>query len=403
MSANKTLLKRIFPDLADSALDNLIAAASQKTYPPHSILCYENHYENTFYVIEAGEVVFSKKMGNEDYPLRRAGAGEYFGEMSLLDETIGRSATVTTAEETTVLELERSAFGDLLKVSPEVVISMAKIIIQRMRENDRQALAEFAAQKATIEKAYQDLKRMEDQRTQFLDTLAHELRTPLTAVTGYMQLVRGGHVTGDTLKLTLEKMGLGFDRLVSLINDLLFLQEKDTVQPHFRMVNMRQIFEEVIHTEQEFASRQKVNLKLSLPEVMPEITAEADGLIRAFRHLVNNAIKFSPDGGDVVVSAVEEGDRLRVVVRDKGVGIDAGFMPLLFKQFERDEKFGKHLFDGAGLGLSIVKRIIDIHAGQVEVDSTRGSGTTFTIFLPLDARRATMEINIEDAWVDVPD
>jgi signal transduction histidine kinase len=218
-----------------------------------------------------------------------------------------------------------------------------------------------------------------------------------------MQLIRGGHMTGAALQSSLEKMSGGLDRLVSLINDLFFLQQMETLEPHFRLVDLKLILEEVLEKAKDLAERQKVTLTLNRDENLPELIAEADGLVRAFAHLVDNAIKFSPDGGEVVVNVRYVEGSVMVEVVDHGIGIDPAFMPRLFERFERDESYGKHLFGGAGVGLPIVKRIVEMHNGTLRVDSTRGEGTTFTVHLPLDARKSTLEMSIDDAWVDVPE
>jgi signal transduction histidine kinase len=403
LEIKRDLLARAFPDLPAEMLHPLAEKAALKTYPADQILCYEDRHENTFYIIKEGEVAFSKRMGNEDHILRKGSSGDFFGEMALLDETIGRSATVKTLHWTTVLELERAAFTDLIAQAPQLVFNMAKIIIHRMRDNDRQALAELQAQKQEIERAYADLKKLDEQRHIFLTTMAHELRTPLTSVMGYMQLVRGGHMTGAGLTMSLEKIGTGLDRMVSLINDLFFLQEMDILDPRFKKVQLADLLSEVILKCQDYAERQKVTLVYDKPNDLPDMLGEYDGLARAMWHLVDNAIKFSPNGGEVRVTALLEADLLTVQVQDHGVGIDPAFMPRIFERFVRDEKYEGHLFDGTGLGMPIVKQIVEMHSGTIEIASVRGQGTTVTVRLPLDARRATVELNIEDAWVDVPE
>jgi|GEM_PF-186825 len=402
----KPLLKQVFPELSDELIHQLVKIAVVKTYEKDEILCHEDHHEHTFYVIHSGEVEFTKLMGKEPHLLRKGNAGEFFGEMALLDDRIGRSATVRTLKPTTVLEIERSDLTQIVQESPMLVLQMARIIVHRMRENDRQALIELYAQKREVEQAYQALRKYEQQRTEFLYTMSHEIRTPLTSVMGYMQLIRAGHMEGAGLQMSLGKIGENLDRLVSLINDLFFLQEVDVVEPHFQDVKLTELVLELKEKLAEKAQKQGVNLVFEVADNIPNVTAELDGLLRAFTHLLDNAIKFSPNGGDVIFRAKATGDKLRVEVQDHGVGIAPEFMSRLFDTFERDETYEQHLFDGTGLGLPIVKRIIELHTGTIDVTSERGKGATFIVELPIDARRATQEIqelSIDDAWVDMPD
>lgn len=390
----KHLLKAIFPDVMDSVIESLAKVAAIRMYPADTILCHEDHYENVFYLIVEGEVVFTKKLGNTEHIMRMGQPGQFFGEMTLLDPGITRSATVTTTQETRVLELERSAFEGFIEQHPAMVLAMARVITQRMRENDRLAIAELQAQKQEVEKAYEDLQRFSEQRTLFLNTLAHELRTPLTTIMGYMQLVRSGFMKGPGLQMSIEKIGANLDRLVSLINDLLFLQEIDTLEPRFREVDVKHILEEVIERALDYAEQQKATLFLNVEDRFPRIFADADGLTRAFGHLVDNAIKFSPEGGDILVNAFVNGENIRVEVIDHGVGIDPAYMPRLFERFVRDEAYKQHLFGGVGLGMPIVKLIVDIHQGQIDVESVRGQGTKFSVYLPIKANRSENEKKI---------
>jgi two-component system phosphate regulon sensor histidine kinase PhoR len=399
------LLKLAFPDLAEDLLDVLGNTAEVVTYPADTTLCREGHPGHTFYIIEDGEVAFTMRMEDDDTRLLRVGGrGEFFGEMALLDENYVRSVTAKSLMPTTLLEIKRDAFVQLITDAPSLAMNLAKTISQRMRENDRRALAEVENQKREVEEAYAALQRIDEQRHQFLNTMAHELRTPLTTVTGYMQLIRSGLVQGPGLQQTLEKVGSGLDRMVSLINDLFFWQELETLEPHFRRVDLTDVLDEVIERARRAATIQNVDLTLNISTNLPYLTAEFDGLVRAFWHLVDNAIKFSPEGGNVVVSAQRDPHGAIVQISDQGVGIDPDFMPRLFDRFERDEEYeGKYLFGGVGLGMPIVKQIIGLHNGEIAVESERGRGTRFEVFLPLDSRRSTIELNVDDAWFDMPD
>jgi len=332
----KALLRQAFPELRDDLLEKLAKLAQERTYPPDTVLCLEGNHEDIFYVIVRGQVVFSKKMGEAEHIFRTGHAGEFFGEMALIDSSIGRSATVKTLQESTVLEIERGLFESTMLQSPELVIGLTRSIIKRMRENDRQSLEDLQNQNKQIESAYETLQRLNNQRNVFLTTLAHELRTPLTSVMGYMSLMRGGHMQGPALQMGLEKIGSGLDRMVSLINDLFFIQEIEGLTPTLKRLALKPILEEVVGRCEAYAKNQQVNVKLFIFNDLPDLEGDEEGLIRAFWHLLDNAIKFSPDGGDVLVNARAEAEKLVVEVIDHGVGIDPEFMPRLFLRFERE-------------------------------------------------------------------
>jgi signal transduction histidine kinase len=127
-------------------------------------------------------------------------------------------------------------------------------------------------------------------------------------------------------------------------------------------------------------------------------------MVRIFRHLIDNALKFSPDGGEVIVAARAERNEVVIHFIDHGIGIDPAFMPRLFKRFERVETYQGHLFGGVGLGLPIVKHIVESHGGSIAVVTEVGQGSTFTVRLPQNPSRATAELSVDQAaWVDLPD
>ncbi|NJL92407.1 MAG: cyclic nucleotide-binding domain-containing protein [Anaerolineae bacterium] len=375
--AKVALLEHTFAGMNSETLAQLTQVARVATYHPGHILCRENEHEDTFYIILDGEVAITKTMGDSEHLLRRGKPGEFFGEMALLDESIGRSASVSTTKTTTVIEIDRQDFNQLVARYPSIVMSMARIIIQRMRENDRLAITELQAQKQELQEAYDSLSKLHEQRNLFLTTLAHELRTPLTGVMGYMQLVRSGLMNGPGLQMSLEKIGAGLDRMVSLINDLLFLQQMEGLEARLRRVDLNSILMEVIDKARPYAQEQKVTFNLALAESLQEIMGDADGLSRAFGHVLDNAIKFSPRGGDVNIGTAQVDDYLNVTIEDHGVGISPEFMPRLFKLFERDEKYNEFLFGGVGLGLPIVKNIMTTTRGLSELTPSAARAQTF--------------------------
>lgn len=411
------VLQKAFPDLMDIQLIPLASLTRQREFAPGELICREGAFEETFYVIGDGEVEFTKRFtDDEERQLRTGGPGVYFGEMSLVQNN-PRAANVRALTEVKVLEIDKEGFEEAIQANPAMMLDIMRTLIERIRHNDAAALDEMRQQKEEIEKAYDELRHQEQGRTEFLTSLAHELRTPLTAAGGYMQLMRGGMMVGPALEMGLEKVRGNLDRIISLVNDLLFVQEMQLIEPNLKAVDLRELLNIVSQEVRELAHLSQCKIALQAPDNLPSVQADADGLSRAFRELLENAVKFSPEGGDVLVKLQGRPGWMEIAFIDRGVGISEQFMPRLFTRFERTDRIGDHVFEGIGLGLAIAKHIIESHGGSITVTSVEGQGSTFTVHLPVDGGRAqiaeTVELPVEnttsrsegtahqrDDWVD---
>jgi signal transduction histidine kinase len=399
------LLGEAFPGVEYGILKQIATRATVNTYPGGIVLCAEGEDGDTFYLIASGILQISKRMTDkEDRILRELRTGEYFGEMAALLPNAVRNATVKTLTPVTTIELDHTTFEEAILHNPAMGLALVRTMIDRIRANDAQSLKDLRQQKEALEVAYAELQRQEQKRDEFMDTLAHELRTPLTSAKGYIQLLKAGMLEGRTLEESIGKMNHSFNRVISLVNDLLFVQEMELLDFGVSRVNVREVLEEVVEALEPQAQAQKTPVRLEIPDDMPTILADKDGLNRAFRHLVDNAIKFSPEGGEVLIRGRRNAAFIQLDFIDQGVGIPPEFMPRLFLRFERMEKYKDFLFGGIGLGLPIVKHIIESHEGTITVDSDPGHGSTFHVRLPYDARRKTSEIHtVIDEWIEMPD
>ncbi len=381
------VLQMAFPDIHESALAPLATLMSRREFPKGTLICQEGAFEDTFYVVGAGEVEFTKRFtADEDRLLRIGGPGIYFGEMALVQGE-ARAANVRAITDMVALEIDKVGFAGAIQTNPAMMLDIMRTLIERMRSNDATALAEMRQQKEKIEEAYERLSHQEQQRTEFLTTLAHELRTPLTAASGYMQLVKSGAMAGPALGMALQKIGTNLDRVISLVNDLLFVQEQDLIEPSLRPVSLPALVEIIIDEVADEARAHDSNIRVSVPPDLPSLQADPDGLVRAFGKVLDNAVKFSPEGGEIVIAARRLGRWIEIDFADQGIGIAETFLPHVFERFAHTDRVGDHVFGGVGLGLAIAKHIIESHGGSITVSSQPGQGSTFTVHLPLDGGR----------------
>jgi len=351
------------------------------SYPPNTVLCREGAVENTFYIILEGEVQVTKLLNElETRFLKHLKEGDFFGEMALIHNA-PRAATVVTTVPSTILEINKDAFSKLLEQSSSMSLAMVREVSRRLRENDEMAIGDLRLKARELAGAYQQLAEQEFARREFLTTIAHELRTPLTAASGFLQLVRMGMLEGQTLTNAMDAIARNVQDIISLTNDILFLQEMDLILPAFQSTDLGAIVVKLVEQMRPRAVHNAVSLKHIIAPDLPQVNGDAKSLERAIAAILDNAIKFSPDGGDVMVNVGFDEEQLWVRVEDHGVGIAADVMPCIFDRFYHVDNVGDYLFRGLGLGLSVARQVIEQHGGKILVESELGKGSTFTILL----------------------
>jgi signal transduction histidine kinase len=380
--APSKIIPRAFPGIKANEIEELIAFSKVRAYPPSSVLCRENAIEDRFYMILEGEVEVTKVINhNESRLLKTLGPGDFFGEMALIHNA-PRAATVTAKSALTTLELDKTAFDRVLHNSSSIAMAMVSEISNRLRSNDQLAVDDLRMRASELAEAYQKLAEQELARREFLSNIAHELRTPLQVATGYLQMLENGIMKGDQLNMGIETVSRSVQQIAGLVNDILFLQEMDLVLDEFRAVDMSDVARAVIDKYNEKAVERGVNLRLIPNPSLPHASGDLKSLERALMALVDNAVKFSPKGGDVIIRLTSNSDSIHVAVEDHGIGIAKDSQPKIFDRFYHLEKHEDNLFSGIGLGLAITRQVIMQHQGSLELDSEPGKGTTFTMILP---------------------
>lgn len=228
----------------------------------------------------------------------------------------------------------------------------------------------------------QTLERLENLfRTQqrFLADVSHELRTPLTTIRGNVDLMRRMGVADDTF---LDDIQAELERMTRLVNDLLLLARADvgSMPIEVKRVELDTILLDVYRQ----LSLLNPPVTIVLEEVdQVAVEGDPDRLKQLILNLADNAIKYTPDGGEVTIGLSKDADKAHLKIADTGIGIADEDLPYIFDRFYRVDKARTRAHGGSGLGLSIAKWIVDVHGGSVEATSVPGEGTTFHITLPL--------------------
>jgi two-component system sensor histidine kinase BarA len=312
----------------------------------------------------------------------------------------------------TVPRVKQEALGRIarhLKTTLELIIFSShkayvtsKLHLYSVRESYR-TLEEKTAR---LEQALARLKELDRLKSNFLGTVSHELRTPLTSIIGYSEMLAegiAGPLSEEQSEFVRTIHGKG-EQLLGLIMGLLDLSKLDSGTMSLRQATMQigPTLDEVISTVMPVAMKKQVELVLEKADGLPELAGDAERLRQVFVNLVDNAVKFTPKGGKVKVTArVTEGSGsgeddeddgaallapvrrvVEVTVSDTGIGIPEKERARVFDAFYQVDSSSTREYGGTGLGLSIVKRIVDAHGGTVRIEGNTPSGTVFVVTLP---------------------
>lgn len=233
---------------------------------------------------------------------------------------------------------------------------------------------------------YEQLLKLDQLKNNFVNSVTHELRTPLTSIMGYAEFLEdqiGGPTTSQQ-QAFVRQIQQGAKRLEYLLNDLLDFAriEAGTFSLRLAPANLSETVRKAIESLRPQADEMKLELAASMPASPLKLEMDAQRIGQVLTNLISNAIKFSPAGSTIKVSASRDAERIRCEVQDHGPGIASADMPRLFQRFSQLEE-GVRMGKGAGLGLSISKALVEAHGGAIGVESTPGMGSTFWFELPL--------------------
>ena len=248
-------------------------------------------------------------------------------------------------------------------------------------------------------------QKIDRERRQFVSNVSHELRTPLTSMRSYIEALNDGawkdpEVAPSFLKVTQDET----DRMIRMINDLLSLSRMDsgTVKLDFELVNLNELFNYILNrfdmmlkkdnndTRETKSKNYTIKRDFTKRDLWVEI--DTDKFIQVVDNIMNNAIKYSPDGGVITCRLLETHNHVILSITDQGLGIPRKDLGHIFDRFFRVDKARSRAQGGTGLGLAISKEVIEMHHGKIWVDSIEGKGSTFYISLPYE------EYEGDDLW-----
>lgn len=322
--------------------------------------------------------------------------GEYLVQKGLINETDLQKAL--TYQQEVVYKGGQALLGQALielKLIDKETIDQAitELIIQlrsALQSANRNLEQRVRDRTADLNEALNRLSELSQMKANFVSNISHELRTPLTHIKGYIELLVSeslGPVTAEQRHaLTVSQRSAG--KLEDMIEDLIMfsLASRGEMSMKLESVDIRRVISLLAKTAGRKAEDRGVQVVVNTPESVPFVQADGEKISWVIAQLLDNGIKFTPSGGTVTVALEEEGKNLiQVVIQDTGVGIPQSRMKEIFEPFHQLDGSSTRRYGGTGLGLSLVRQIIEAHGSLLDVKSIEGKGTTFKF--PLLAMR----------------
>ena len=242
---------------------------------------------------------------------------------------------------------------------------------------------------SALQKAIDELKTLNHLKTQFLANMSHELRTPLHSIIGFSEMLYD-ELYGDLNNVQKDYVSIVINssrHLLQIISDILDISsiERDKIALYKQDLPLPELIASVVTIMKPQAEEHGVDLTTRVPQDLPIISVDAVRIKQVLSNLLSNAIKFTPAGGRITVEAFRRDGEVGVTVADTGIGIKKEHQKKVFDEFYQCEDTYKRRFEGVGLGLPLSKKLVELHQGRIELESTPGEGTRISFFLPVSA------------------
>ena len=291
--------------------------------------------------------------------------------------------------------VKRGAYDFLSKpfTSDQLTVAVKQGLERRRLRRETAELDACRRRADDLARAKSEIEKLERTKSQFMLTVAHELRAPAAAVQSYVNLILNGYISGPEMHDTMTRIQHRLQELLDLIADLLQLahlkEAKDAPSPVLSPQPVADILEEVADLMREQARQKKQHLDVQIL-ARPMLAATRDHIRQVWMNLISNAIKYTPAGGHVKVRLEADEQGITSSVTDTGIGIAEADLPNLFREFFRTDQAKATGEIGTGLGLVILKQIIDSYGGKIDVQSRLGHGTSITFTLPFERAQTAL-------------
>ncbi len=360
--------------VADSAGEMVGQPVRQDWDKPATLITYHETTVGALYTNLLGwgtapGPVLSEAEGNETFlaPVNRA--------LLLIAVAAGLSAILL------ILGLSRRILAPVEALTAAVRRMEAGDLNQRLAITSRDEIGDLAR---AFNRMADGLAQLEELRRNMVTDVAHELRTPLSNIRGYLEALQDGVVEPD--RGVIDSLYEEAILLNCLVDDLqeLSLAEAGQLRLERRPVALADVVDRAVEAARPRAAAKEITLQVDLPEDLPLVDVDPQRTGQVLRNLLNNGLTHTGPGGEIAVTGQVEGQWVEVSIRDTGVGIAPQDLPHVFERFYRGDKLRSRAPGGAGLGLAIVRQLVEAHGGRIAVESEVGRGTEFTFTLPVN-------------------
>ncbi len=284
--------------------------------------------------------------------------------------------------------LQGGAAGATQEISQILTLNIVALAVGELADNVLQQRRLTHVQMLKLEKAYATLTKADRLKAEMIRNISHELRTPLALVLGYVEMLRDktwGALTPDQQSV-IALIQEHAQRLVKIVERITVLHEVEYGHLTWHSVPLETMTRHLVKDYQDKAATQGYTFNLNVKGPIPPLYGDTEYLGQAVETLLDNAVKFSPDGGDVDVRLWVEEQRVFLSVQDQGVGVPPEQQERLFQRFSQGDGSTTRRFGGLGIGLALAKEVIQAHGGDVWVESQLGKGSTFGLWLPVQQK-----------------
>jgi signal transduction histidine kinase len=388
--APQTLDSGTFQAMATSGFN--LSKSTPLICAPGQIICREGESGEAMYLIRSGHAAVVKGSFEAPIVLACRGAGEFIGEMALL-ENLPRSASVVALDEVYLYNVTREDFQRMLSNSTKLDIGMLRKLSSRLREADdlitstthaRRSLRSQVDELAAENQQLMELQRLREQTT---DLVVHDLRNPLHSImgaVGMLQMVLPPNLLQENRDL-FNLVNANCERMQRLVDSLLDISRMESGETELTLepVNLAQLIQSAVSRVSSTLQTRSIASSVFMPAHLPPVEVDLDMIDRVIINLLDNAIKFTPSGGQISVSAEPRPDHVAVSITDTGCGIPPEQRPHIFERFSRGTSDGPRP-RGFGLGLTFCKLAVEAHGGQIWIEDGDGGAGCKSIFtLPL--------------------
>ena len=374
-----------FQNLNDEDIREIMRYCREEELSPGQVIFYEGDAADRFYIVLEGEVEVWKDYDSPYADLLAVhGINKLFGEMALVDD-LPRSATVVTRTRTRLLYINEEEFQRLLKENSLVALAIIRSLSAMVRKSNQSFVEDLRERNRQLQKAYDELQAAQAEllRNERLTTLGkfssmilHDIRNPISVIKAYADMLKLSSSENSKDCKYIDKISFETERLNQLANELLDYSRGE-IRLDMGIVSIPDFFREICEFTEHRLSSKEVRVECSY-DYDGQVIMDHQRMLRVFSNLLENARKAMGRSGNCRVTAVRKNEMVKFTVQDDGSGMSPEVLEHIFEPFYSSSPNG-----GTGLGMAIVKSVVEAHQGTIDIDSTEGEGTEVSIKLPL--------------------